>query len=322
MTKATDTESTPRAQSAASIRERFRYQLDNSFSKGTAPLIGLLAIATLAVIIVAGSFLWLAHVAINGERTDGIEGMWLSLVRTLGPGTMGSDRGWRFRITSLVVTITGIFIVSTLIGILANGISQRLESLRRGRSRVIESGHVLVLGWSNKFFILLAELAEAHKGDKVPTIVVLADRDTVAMEEELRLAFDTPPRARVVFRSGLGTSPQALNLVAPVNARSIVILAGEDHNDSHAVHMALALEHVGVSSSTPIVLEVYDDRHARALKVASSLNLLPVVSTEWIAMITARAVQQPFLTAIYEDLLNFEGSEIYFISIQIGRAHV
>ena len=69
-------------------------------------------------------------------------------MRTLDAGTMGGDAGWGFRIVMLLVTIGGIFIVSTLIGVLTTGIEGKLDELRKGRSRVLENDHTVILDWS------------------------------------------------------------------------------------------------------------------------------------------------------------------------------
>jgi len=278
-------------------------------------MIGLLALVTLGVVVIAGVVLWLGDVDLNGERTKGIEGIWASLLRTLDPGTMGSDRGWRFRLTSLVVTVAGIFIVSTLIGILANGLGQRIEELRRGRSEVIETGHTLLLGWSPKVFLIIREIAEAAGANQRPCVVVLADRDMVEMESQFRQAFGNSNKVRLVSRTGNPSSPQDLERVAPQHAQSVVVLRDEVSGDAAAVRTVLALDHLGLDHSVPIVIELADSQRANALAAASTLNVVPVVSSDWIATVTARAVFTPSLTDIYEDLLNFAGAEVYFVDV-------
>lgn len=278
-------------------------------------MIGLLALVTMCVVVAAGLVLWLGDVDLNGERTKGIEGIWASLLRTLDPGTMGSDRGWRFRLTSLAVTIAGIFIVSTLIGILANGLGQRIEELRRGRSDVIEAGHTLLLGWSPKVFLIIREIAETAVANQRPCVVVLADRDMVEMEGQFRQAFDSSTKVRLVSRTGNPSSPQDLARVAPQHAQSVVVLRDEASGDAAAVRTVLALDQLGLGRAVPIVIELADSQRANALAAASSLNVVPVVSDDWIATVTARAVFAPSLTDIYEDLLNFAGAEVYFIDV-------
>ena len=58
----------------------------------------------------------------DGRESLGfLEAAWISLMRTLDAGTMGGDAGWGFRSSCLCVTIGGVFVISTLIGVLTRG---------------------------------------------------------------------------------------------------------------------------------------------------------------------------------------------------------
>ncbi len=86
----------------------------------------------------------------------------------------------------LVLTLAGLFIVSALIGVIAAGIDTKLADLRRGRSLVLEKDHTVILGWSDSIFTIISELTLANESRRKPVVVVLADRDKVEMEEEIR----------------------------------------------------------------------------------------------------------------------------------------
>nr|WP_307804810.1 hypothetical protein [Streptomyces sp. VRA16 Mangrove soil] len=44
------------------------------------------------------------------------------------------------------------------------GLGDRLEELRRGRSRVLEKGHAVVLGWSDQVFTVVGEMVLSQAG--------------------------------------------------------------------------------------------------------------------------------------------------------------
>ena len=136
-------------------------------SKGPIAMISLLALMSLLVVIIAGAVLWMFHITPEGEAPlNFIEGTWQSLMRTLDSGTMGGDSGWGFRIIAFLVTLGGIFIISTLIGVLGSGIEGKLEDLSKGKSFVIEKDHTLILGWSSKIFTIISELVIANENQK------------------------------------------------------------------------------------------------------------------------------------------------------------
>ncbi|MEV4567613.1 hypothetical protein AB0K12_27920 [Nonomuraea sp. NPDC049419] len=113
----------------------------------------------------------------NGEADE--NGGWagvVSLLRTLDPGTMGGDQGSAVFLALMpLVTIGGIFLVSALIGILTTGLDKRIAKLRKGRSRLIERGHTIVLGWSDQVFTIISELVKANQSERRSCVVVLAD---------------------------------------------------------------------------------------------------------------------------------------------------
>ena len=182
--------------------ERFRYWFDGWMSRGTVALMALLGIATVVFVLVLGAITVVVLLATND--TDNLDPQtpgsfwdifWGSLMRTLDPGTMGGDQGWFFRILMLIVTIGGLIIVASLIGIVSGAFDSKVEELRKGRSRVLESEHTLILGWSPKVFQIMSELVIANESRKKATIVILADHDKVEMEDALRSKVPRHPRA-------------------------------------------------------------------------------------------------------------------------------
>ena len=94
---------------------RLRYAFDNAMAAGPLALIALLGMASIIVILTAGVLVSLLGITqIDGERLSLAEATWTSLTRTLDSGTFGGDTGWLFRLVMLVVTLGGVFIVSTV----------------------------------------------------------------------------------------------------------------------------------------------------------------------------------------------------------------
>src|SRR3954470_14042608 len=140
--------------------ERLRYSFDNFMARGTTALIIGLAIASVLVIVGAAAFL-----AVIGDQSgaDLFRETWQAFLHTIDAGYIENDQGsLASGATHLLVTLGGIFVVALLIGIIGNGLQQKLTDLRKGRSRVIENGHVVILGWNQQIFAVVAELVEAN----------------------------------------------------------------------------------------------------------------------------------------------------------------
>ncbi len=80
---------------AFTTRERLRYAFDSTLSRGTPALIGWLAVASAALIVVIALPVWAARWAplADGRPAGFVEVAWMSLMRTLDAGTMGGDAG-------------------------------------------------------------------------------------------------------------------------------------------------------------------------------------------------------------------------------------
>ena len=295
------------------LRLRLRYALDTALANGMSAVVAWLGLMTIALIVLAGVAISVFDVEIDGSRPGFFEGMWLSLQRTLDAGTGGGDVGFPFRLISLGVTLGGIFVVTALIGLTANAIDRRIEAVRRGRSLVIERGHTLVLGWSSKLPTVISELAEANANQGRSSVVVLAPRDQVEMDEQVRAWLPRRSRMRVVCRTGDPHDPTDLARVNPAHAKSVILLLTPEHGDAETVKALLSVLRSDPSlQRAAVVAELASDKLARAVRAATEDRVLTVVSTDVIARITAQVCRQPGLSTVYQEVLDFAGDEIYF----------
>ena len=299
------------------LRQRASYWFDTFMASGTLGLIVGLAAVSAAVIFVAALVINLGGIALEGDDVPGIaEAAWMSLMRTMDAGTIGGDTGYGFRAVMLVVTLIGIFIFSTLIGILSSGLEAKLDSLRQGRSKVLETDHTLILGWSPKIFMIISELYVANESrDSGAVIVILADRDKVEMENELRARLPLKSNTRVVCRSGLPTNVTDLEIVSPQSARAIIVLAEGDDSDVTTMKVVLAVTHSPYRRMGPyhIVTQIDNAAMQSVLTMISRKDKIQsIVSTDLIARVMAQTSRQSGLSIVVTELLDFGGAEIYF----------
>ena len=303
-------------------RDRLRYRFENTLSKGPAAMIAWLAIASGAMVTLVA--ILLAAFGIHaGSDPDSpsigfIEGGWISLMRTLDAGNLAGDEGWPLRILMLLVTIFGIFVVSILIGTITSGLEARLDEMRKGRSRVLETNHTLILGFSNKVFSIIGELLIANANQKKPAIVILADRDKVEMDDAIRAKFPNTKNTRVICRSGNPIDLDDVMLAMPNAARSIIVLAPDvESPDIYVIKTVLALTNHPQRRTEPyhIVAEIEDEKNLEAATLVGGDEAIYVPSDDLIARVTAQTCRQSGLSVVYTELLDFDGAEIYFADV-------
>jgi len=295
--------------------QRFQYWFDNFMSGGTrAMLLGLLVLTALIIFAVA------ALVKITNTAPDGegfLQLSWMGLLRTLDSGTMGGDVGSPFFLfMMLVVTFGGVFVVSALIGIINNGIDDKILELRKGRSVVLESDHTLILGWTPQVFTIISELVAAREHHKKGAVVViLGDKDKVDMEAAIQDRIADTKNTRVICRSGSPLDLNDLEIVSPHTARSIIILSDGADPDTNVIKSVLALTNNPNRREEPyhIVTQIQDPSNMDVVKMLGVRDRVqPILTTDVIARVVAQTSRQSGLSIVYTELLNFGGDEIYF----------
>jgi len=300
------------------LRQRLHYRFENTLATGTGAVIAWLAVLSLLIILLAATLIHVFDIpAAPDEPTSwGFwEGLWNSLMRTLDAGNMADDAGWMLRIVTLFVTIGGIFIVATLIGSIGAGFEGAIEELRKGKSIVIESGHTVILGWSPKIFRVISELVVANANQRRPRIVVMADKDKVDMEDEIRQKVSDTGNTRIICRTGSPIDMDDLRLISMNEAKSIIILSPEDSAfpDTWTIKSILAITNNPERRKEPfhIVAELRDTRNLEAAELVGGDELCVLPAPDIISKVTAQTCRQSGLSVLYSELLDFERSEIY-----------
>lgn len=312
-------------------KQKLQYAFDNLMAAGAPAMVGMLGVLSAVIILLSALFLTIGGKILAPEGAESVgfvEAIWLSLMRTLDAGTMGGDSGWGFRILMLILpTLGGIFVISSLIGIIATAVEEKLADLRKGRSLVLESNHTVILGWSSQIFSIISEVIEANSSLPRHVIVLLADRDKVEMEDELRTRLPNRRNTTIICRSGSPSDTSAIEVVSLHTARSILILSGEtEQPDFEVIKTILAITNNPDRKEHKynIVTEMAEKANIDVVQMLGKNDNLSVLnSKDIIARVIAQTSRQSGLSLIYTDMLNFDGDEIYFKEVpqMVGKTY-
>ena len=295
------------------LSDRLRYWFDNYMSRGTGALVGGLGLATLILVLGVTLITWGLRLAPDMNLPTLL---WTNLLQALAPNPVDASAGsWKFLLSMLVTTLGGIFLVSIFIGVLTTGIEDRIQSLRKGRSRVIESGHTVILGWSAKIFTIISELVIANQNQPKACIVVLGSGDKVEMEDAIREKIGHTGHTRIVCRTGNPIEMADLGRVGLNQSRSVIVLSPEDDDpDSSVIKIILAITNHPDrrSEAYHIVAEIHDPKNMEVARMVGKDEVELVLVGDLIARVIAQTCRQSGLSVVYTELLNFEGDEMYF----------
>ena len=294
-----------------SLGEKLSYRIDNLMSLNPAfKLVGLFGLTSILVLI-GGTAYWFIRRGEDGQ--DFVHGLWAAWTFIADAGTQGGEENFATRAAAMFITIGGMMIFALLLGLVSETLGGLMDNLKEGHSRVIESGHTLILGWNEKIFSTIEQLVEANSNQRRAVVVVLSDLPKADMEKELQDKIEDFRSTVVVCRSGNTTQNVDLVKVNATEARSIIVLgddADPEESDVRAVKTVLALSR-GMDIAGHVVVEIMDPANAEMVKMVGAGKVEVVAARDVIGRLMVQTARQNGLAHTYGGLLGFEGSEFY-----------
>ncbi len=295
-----------------SFKDLLRYKFDNLMSKGTVALVGMLFLATTLVVVIAGIVLAL----IDRNQISVRENIWSSIMHIIDAGTItaADTANPGFIIIMSLVTLCGLFVTSILIGIITTGFEEKLNTLKKGNSKVLESNHTVILGFDNNIFSLISETIIANENHKNACIVVLANEDKEEVETAIADMIPDFKTTRIICRTGNITDTNMLARCSIETARSIII---NEEKDFITIKSILAvnsyLDKFKGSHKIPhVVATVTEPSNYEAAKIISDGNAEIILVEDAVSRIIAQTCRQPGLSNVLIELFDYDGCELYF----------
>jgi len=302
------------------VRARIRYLIDRAFAREFTGQLLLFFVLVVSVTLFGMTAIFFGLFSADNANIAGIhqdidrgfwDSLWWSLNQVLP--LRGFER--MYHATGVVLayafflSLMGLVVFSVLISLINNTMLGRIEALRRGETPVLERDHVLLLGWNNKVFSVLRQLARLEPGIKV---VILAPREINYMQEELRVSGIQRERITIILRSGVPSNRNELERVAMDHASSIIILS-TDADDSESIKsmVLLAAKDDWPGRVPALTSEIAHEQNYELAKIASRDRLQIVSSAKVISKVIVQTIRNPGLSAIYNELFSPEGNSIY-----------
>jgi hypothetical protein len=183
------------AEDRFTLKQRVMYLRDRWMGSLLPEVAFLLAVVAL---LIAGLGFALQRAQAKEDRLSLGEAFWWTWSYMADPGTHTDIEGTAARIVAAVIALSGIIYMSTVMGIVVETIHAAMEVLKKGKSPVVESGHYLILGWTDRCPCLIKELALACDDHGRGVVVVLAEQDKVCLSSRQpgALLCRAPPAVR------------------------------------------------------------------------------------------------------------------------------
>ena len=154
------------------------------------------------------------------------------------------------------ITIFGILIFSSIIGIITNLISNRIEELRTGKTKIEEENHIIFFNFSRRLIPLLTELCKAYENEK-QSFVVVSNEEPLVVMEKIKNVIKIPKNITILARKGYAWQKSLLDKINLEKAKQVIILK-PDINELFKTEMDCDAE-VGKSMSYIIGSKEYNN---------------------------------------------------------------
>ncbi|MDA9975965.1 hypothetical protein N9F34_03975 [Alphaproteobacteria bacterium] len=244
---------------------------------------------------------------------------WALMMRAITPDYFDvNESGFIFALIALLMTIFGIFILSTLIGLINTIIETKINAASEGTQRFPFENHFVLMGWSNRVPTILDELVNKNDTIFATKILILLPPNTENKVIKLINSIPTRKGVRIFHRTRnllVESTYQNINLE---NAKSILVIGDESqYQGNYRLKILLGIRRYleNINDRIPdIIIEVKDKNNVDIFNAASSGTATPVSVEDIPARLMVQTIQQPSLPSVYEELFSFDGNEIY-----IGR---
>jgi len=316
------------------LKQRLRYRFDNFMARGgRSVFISLLAVFVVILVVLMAARGLVRLFTPGGASTGWGWDSFMTFLQMTDPGSVAEDmtsRGW-YQAIAITAGVMGIVMLSALIAFITTALDRRLHDLRKGRSRVVESGHTLILGWDEQRVVeVIRELIIANESRKHRAVVILADQDKEYMDDYLSVAVPGRATTTVVTRSGNPSSLLNLELVSVGTASSVIVLSGcsdsapaamREESDARVVKTLLAVQNRRPPDRPlPIVTEIFDPAIRALIAQTAGDGVVALHARDFLSRILVQTSRSLGLSVVYDELLSFRGNEIYFFSADWGQA--
>ncbi|KAH8063841.1 hypothetical protein JL722_3032 [Aureococcus anophagefferens] len=290
------------------------YVFDQWFSHRLTQFLAMIVLALL-ITAAGGLGLWLV-----GDAKDVQQGTWNAWTYMADPGSHAGVRGTGPQVVAITVTILGVLLMAAILGFIVEAIQAKMEELKSGLSRVVESGHTLILGWTHETVMVIEEICIANESEGGGIIVVLADMHKQEMEMDMAMQLGGHVQARkrlrgtkVVLRSGSPMLVPDLAKVSATEARATLILAEPglaDLADAHTLRCTLALLSLP-NLSGHVVAEMRDLDNEPLVRLVGGELIETLTSHDILGRLMLMSAREPGLASVYATVLGFVGDEFY-----------
>ncbi|MCL5244219.1 hypothetical protein M4I21_00255 [Cellulophaga sp. 20_2_10] len=316
-----------------SFADRLNYKAERFLSKGGSSIFkSLLIIFIVVFVVLVGLRLILINIFPSLDYTGNIfRDIWVTFLEMTDPGNMNQDNDAPtfLKVLTVLSGLTGVILLSMLIGFITTALDTMLYDFRKGRGKVIENNHTIILGWNERVVDVIRELILANESESKASVVILSNEDKEEMDNLITKRLPDMMTTEVITTQGDYANINELKRINLESARSIIILAGcsesatlskKKSSDVQSVKSILAITACqNGKNELPIIAEIFTKEKRDIISFFEDDNIIAIDSWNIMGKLLIQTSLTSGLDTVYKEILSFDGCEIYFYKDQWNK---
>ena len=303
------------------LKDKVHYRFELFLNKGgSSVFFSILIVFICGFLLMAGiRYMFLGFFQENQVISGFWKSIWITFLQMTDPGSMSLDDPSPFllKLAAILSGVIGIVVLSMFIALITTTLETRLYNFRKGRGRVIESGHTLILGWNERVTDIIRELIIANESEKRASVVVLAEEDKDNMDDLITKRIPDSKTTRIVTTNGSISNVNELRRVNTKDAKSIIILANcseracseaKNNSDVQTIKTIMAVISAQTGNNKiPIIVEVFTEEKRDIVNYFTDQHIIPVDSWDIMGRLLMQTSLTSGLEVVYNEILSFRG---------------
>lgn len=242
--------------------------------------------------------------------------VWIIFTQLVEPDGGKGSKTFEGKAVCGVASIASLIIFALLIAFVQDKFSDFLLHLRDGAEPVVEAGHIVMIGWTDRSMAVIRELCEAYEDRGGCRIAVLSELDKPTVEAEIRHEMATVHHSTVVVRRGKVHSAPALKMVGVDKCGRVLVMSNQlvplEERDATVVRVLLTLRsHEWPRGDGRILVHCAQQKNKPLLEQMGGVKTDVVTVEDFVGRIIVQCSSNVGISTVMKRTLGFKDAEFY-----------
>ena len=236
-------------------------------------------------------------------------------------------------LASVVVVLSMVLFSGVVIAMTTNALKGYFEKKSNAEGNLFLQDHIIIFNWNSKVPQIVEDLVYA---DENSTVLIYSSKDKEYIQSQItnvmrKCKSQNLAKVNVIIKNGNPILKGGLLDISIENAKSIIIMSRDDiqddaddeisNTDLFTLKTLISVGGMKIATNCAIIVEVSEVETVDILKdmskTVSSLkdnHIIPIAFNRRLGLFISQFILNPGLEKVFNELLSFEGAEVYPIS--------